>query len=210
MGVVSARRSSPGPRPAKDLVRAGALLLVAVLALGGLALLSPPSARATAAGSTEVTLMATDQLSFAPNTISVPTLSVELEVENLGTVDHWFTISDRVNQTAPADTNASATGPGSYFASNEVLVDRSLNHSTSFFVNVTFPAAGAYEFICRYHFPDMVGTFQVGVPSSSGSSATALYLYGAGGAVVVILVAVVAIVVMRRRKPTPTPPAAPK
>ena len=186
------------------------LLVVGLLVLGGLVLASPSPVRAATAGKSIVTIMATDALSFAPSSISVPTLSVELEVENLGTTDHWFTLSDRVNQTAPSDTNPATNASGTFFAANEVLVDESLPHGTTLFANVTFPSAGNYEFICRVHFPSMVGELDVGVPPASGSSSTPVWEYGAAaGVVLIVVIAAVAVVMMRRRAPpaagAPTP-----
>jgi len=189
--------------------RTSALLLVGLLVLSGIGLAATPPARAASASSTSVTIMATDSLSFVPNSISVTTRSVELEVENVGTVGHTFTLSARVNQTAPSDTNTSTNASGTFFASNEVLVDDALPAGQTIFVNVTLPSLGSYEFICRIHFPDMVGTLTLNAPSPASSSSTPWYLYG--GIVVVLLVAVVVIAaVARRRRRPPVAPTAPK
>ncbi|MCI4360790.1 MAG: cupredoxin domain-containing protein [Thermoplasmata archaeon] len=182
----------------------GVIGLVVVLVLGAVPLGPVPTARATGTGSSFVSLMATDSLSFAPSTISAPTLRVEIEVQNLGTTDHSFTLSDRVNATAPAGTNASTNASGSWFDAAHVAADLSLPHGHTIFVNVTLPTPGSYQFICRIHFPSMVGVLTVAMPASSSSSGTPIYLYA--GAVIGLVAVVVVAVVLARRPKAPAPP----
>jgi plastocyanin len=197
------------PRPrgnrSRRLAVIGVIGLVVAFVLGGLPLGPVPTAQATATGSTLVTLMATDSLSFAPSTVSSPTLTVEIEVQNLGTTDHTFTLSNRVNETAPAGTNASTNASGTWFDAAHVAADVAVPHGHTVFVNVTLPTPGTYQFVCRYHYPSMFGELTVGIPSSSSSSGTSSYLY-LGAVVGVVAVIVVAVVLLRRPKsPAPTP-----
>ena len=183
-------------------------LLVVLLASAGLGLAIASPARAATAGSTHVTVLATDALAYAPTSVSSPTRSVEIEIENTGTTDHTFTLSSRVNQTAPTGTNSSTNASGTWFDAAHVLADVAVPHGATVFVNVTVPADGSYQFICRYHFPAMAGELVVGASASSGSSGIPLYVYG--GIVVVIVIAVVAVaLVLRSRGRRPAPPSPP-
>lgn len=201
--------SGPSRRARSLAVRLAIVLGVAWLALGVAGPVAPVRASgvgAASAASTMVTLTATNQLSFVPATITVTTASVEIEIENVATTDHTFTLSSRVNQTAPASTNASATAPGSYFDAADVLADSVVAQGRTVFVNVTLPALGTYEFVCRYHFPSMVGTLTYSASAPASSSGVPWLLYGLVGGLVVIIIVVVAVLAMRRRPPAPSSP----
>ncbi|MCI4353944.1 MAG: plastocyanin/azurin family copper-binding protein [Thermoplasmata archaeon] len=203
-------RGVPAPRRVSSYL--GPILLVTILALGGLGLVAPRDARASSgsfhplAGSTPVVLMATNALNFAPQTINVPTLQVEIEIENVGSTDHTFTLSSRVNQTAPTGTDASTNASGTWFDNAHILTDRAVPQGQTVFVNVTLPAVGSFQFICRYHFSTgMAGEIVVGTSSTTSSSSMPLYLYG--GIAAAVIVALVVVVVLMRRSGTKTPPA---
>ncbi len=189
------------------------ILIVALLSLAGLALALPREARASpasfhpSAGSTLVVITATTAFTFVSASPSVTTLQIAFEIENAGSDDHTFTLSSRVNQTAPSGTDASTSAAGTWFDTAHVLADISIAAGHTGFVNVTVPSVGSYQFVCRYHFTSgMVGTLVVGAPASSDSSSTPLYLYG--GIAVAVIVALVVVVVLLRRSRTRTPPVA--
>lgn len=158
-----------------------------------------------ATGTTTVHLNVTDQLSFVPSSITVPTRTVTFVVQDLGSTAHTFTLSSRVNTSAPSGTSTS-NATGSYFAWPNLLADRTLNATQSIAVTVTFPTWGSYQFICRYHFPNMQGTVTVG-GSPAAPAANNLWIVELG--VPVMLVVIVAIFLLLRRK-AKNPPSGPE
>ena len=194
------------------------IFLVAILALGGLSFAGGHDGRAPAAsfqpfaGASPIVVTATDVFSFQPASITVTTLNVYLEIENVATVDHTFTLSSRVNATAPAGTDASTNASGTWFDTAHLLADVAIPAGKTAFLNVTLPAAGSFQFICRYHFTSaMVGQIAVSTSSTtSTASGTPLYLYAGIAIAVVVAVVVVAALVMRSRGKAPPVEPAPK
>ena len=186
-------------------------LLLSGLLLAGLAGLpiagAGPAVVHPSASHGWVNLTVSDQLTFAPNTPTTVPHSVTFEVRNVGTTDHTFTVSSRVNQTAPSGTDPSGTS-GTWFDAAHVLVDVTVPAGQTVFANATFPTDGTYQFICRFHYPSMTGTLTVGASPSSGSSSSPPWLlYGAVLVVVVVIVA--AVLALRMRRSPPAAPAAP-
>lgn len=166
-------------------------------------------------GVSTVFINATDALAFVASASSVPSLTVNFVIEDLGTVAHTFTLSSRVNQTAPSSTSTSSA-PGSYFAWPDLLTDQSLNASQTLHLTIDFPVPGSYQYICRIHFPAMQGTLTVGrSPGSSslgGSLLMTLEWVVLGAGAVLVLAAVALILVSRRggkSKPKGAPPRQP-
>jgi plastocyanin len=150
---------------------------------------------------TVIHLMVTDQFAFVPNVLSSPSLKVEFVIENAGTIDHTFTLSDRVNATAPSNATAS-TAPGQWFESSHLYANVPVNASTSggtnyVYVNVTFRQVGYYQFICIPHYAlGMKGLVYVGEAAPSSSSSVNPLQYGFVYIIVIISALVAVVIVM--------------
>ena len=102
-------------------------------------------------GVSYVNITTTNSFTFVPNTIEVNSRTVDIIISNPGgDVGHTFTLSSLVNQTAPPPSD---TNWPSYFVWPNLYADRTVNESAVVYVNVTFSAVGAYQFICRPHYP---------------------------------------------------------
>jgi plastocyanin len=164
---------------------------------------------AATASNTWINLTLTNALAFVPTNPSSSTMAVTFEVRNTDPLNnHTFTLSSRVNATAPSGS-APDNVTGDWFSAPYVSRDVQISPGSVAFVNITFPTAGTYQFICRYHFPAMSGLVTVSSGSSSSSSSPSYLLYGATGAIVLIIVVVATVVYLGRRKPkAPVPPPA--
>ncbi len=102
-------------------------------------------------GVTVVNISTTNSFTFVPADVQVTSKAVEFIISNVGgTYLHTFTLSNQVNKTAPPSTNSNWP---SFFSPADVYADRTVNASQVIYVNVTFGAPGAYQFICRPHYP---------------------------------------------------------
>ncbi|MFZ0830280.1 MAG: cupredoxin domain-containing protein [Thermoplasmata archaeon] len=155
-------------------VAVSALLLlfpVAAALLGTGDIGSRPLVVRTAAGITiQMTVGANGALAFAPNAISnvVPGENVTIDISNLGTIPHTFTLSSLVNYTLPfADnTNLTSTFLVTHPPYTNVLIPgvQGTNVATASFNAPT--AIGSYQFFCTEagHFSSgMEGFLGVGI-----------------------------------------------
>ncbi len=149
----------------------------------------------------------TDPYSFQPAILAVehPTypVQVKLEVTNLGTFKHTFTLSSQPNVTVSGT---------SYFKPNNTLANFIINGTTGAVNYSTFTLAkpGIYEYVCLYHFSvGMIGYLYVGVPvpyTPTPSSAIVDTWILAGSAILLgIGVALVAVGGFVGRFPRPPP-----
>lgn len=145
----------------------------------------------------------TDQLRFTPSVVYVNTstsgtpVTIDLQVVNLGSFAHTFTLSPFTNYTV-GNSNYSA-----FFTAHAPLsnVNVGSGAGTSVWANFTILAPGIYEFLCEVqgHYPNgMSGLLYVGVlpPPPVATPSTALVqpvlLLGAGVLVGVGVVLIVA------------------
>ena len=208
---------APRSRLRRPWTTLSALVAVALFAAAGIlpAVGTAPGGSAVPAASasnTWINLTLTSALAFTPTNPSSPTMSVTFEVRSTDPVNnHTFTLSSRVNVTAPTGSSPDNTSSG-WFSGTYVSRDVTVAPDGVVFVNVTFPTPGTYQFICRYHYPVMAGVVTVGPGASSTSSSPSYLLYGATGAIVLIIVVVATVVYLGRRKPkaaAPPPPSPP-
>ena len=140
---------------------------------------------------TVVNVAGTDQFAWVPSVLSAQSLHVEFVVTNAGTISHTFTLSDRVNVTAPPNATSS-TAPGQWFETSHLYANEPLNASTSagptvLHVFVNFTAIGFYQFICIPHYAlGMKGIIYVGVPVPSSTTPVAPPIEGFWVIVIVI------------------------
>ncbi|MCI4353029.1 MAG: plastocyanin/azurin family copper-binding protein [Thermoplasmata archaeon] len=176
---------SGGPRGWRRRSLAGAigvsvlfLLLPAAVATGGTGLLSSrPLVVHTAAGTTvQMTVGAGGGFVFTPDTISnvAPGSTVTIQIRNLGTVPHTFTLSSLVNYTLPYASNTNLTSV--FLVQHPALVSVNIPDVQGGVTPVTFTAPttiGSYQFFCQVpgHFATgMEGLLGVGI-SVSGPGA---------------------------------------
>lgn len=185
------------------------LLSLGMAVLGGAPSVATPARAAPGAsdGPASVSIQTTSSFGFDPASPTVNSLTVAFTVSNPTTTEHTFTLSSRVNETAPTGTTTS-NASGSYFSWPDLLADKVLNSTGTVTFTVTFPTWGSYQFICRIHYPTMQGSIDV-VPASTSSGGSSVPPW-TDVVVLVVLVAVlgVAVVVVRRRRRPQGPAAA--
>lgn len=147
------------------------LLLPAAVAVGGNAPISTrPMVVHTAAGTTvTMTVAAGGGLIFTPDAISniTPGSNVTINVQNLGSVDHTFTLSSLVNYTLPSASNTNLTSQ--FLVQHPAYVSVPITPIQGQVTTVNFIAPskiGSYQFFCTItgHFPGgMTGVIGVGI-----------------------------------------------
>jgi plastocyanin len=189
------------------LVAGGVVALMMLLGSFGSSV-AAPVARDASPGATNVTIdvSATTQLSFVPNSFSVPPgATVHLVVTQLADFDHTFTMSPVANGTVPASDDAAQVAQ--FFNTHAPLVNLSLGDvgGAVHYDNFTAPTQlGSYEYLCLIHFPSMTGTVVVTNGGSGSSSALSIEEYAAI-AVLAVVIVVVLVAAVRRRKPAAPP-----
>ncbi|HEV2165918.1 MAG TPA: plastocyanin/azurin family copper-binding protein [Thermoplasmata archaeon] len=161
---------------------------------------------------------ATSALAFVPDTIVVNAsafpITVEIQVSNLGTIGHTWTL------VAQPNVNVTPSGFSSYFQAHPPAVNLAVPTSPGVSVtgNFTLPARGAYMFLCEVpgHFAaGMFGFLYVGVPPPSvpqapSTEVVAVWaLAGAGGILGIGVALAVGAAYVGRFPPKSEPPGHP-
>jgi len=187
------------------LVLGMAMLVPGVVAAAGLAPSAASTQPAPAATSVVVSITATGDLSFAPDSFTVtPGESVHLIVTQAADFEHTFTLSSVANFTIP-----SSDSPGevaAFFNAHPPLVNLSLGTSAGSLhpFNFTAPSTpGTYEFVCLVHFPQMTGVMTDSASSSTssgGGGISTTEILAIGAVVAAAVIAGVVIALQRRRR----------
>ncbi|HEV2429157.1 MAG TPA: hypothetical protein VGV64_04840, partial [Thermoplasmata archaeon] len=191
----------------------GIALLVVLWGWIGAAALAPngPGARGGSlhaeAGAVEfLNVSVTDDLHFVLSSDQVtPGASVEVVVNQLGTVAHTFTIDASAGHTFPQTDGA--TQLASYFSAHPPLLNIVVGTTTGgkYYGNFTAPAYGLYEYVCTQpgHFPTMSGILGSGEAGSTLSVNTGpgapVFIIAGTITGLVILALVLGFVIGRRR-----------
>lgn len=168
----------------------------------------------TTAASYTLETNTTDGLAFVPSELVIPTaasfpISVSVEVVNVGSNEHTFTLDAQGNNTLLTSNYSS------YFASHPPLVDVPVAPTSGSVVwaNFTITGKGAYEFICAIsgHFAHgMFGWLYVGYapapPPSPPSTALVDVAFLIGGGAVLALALLLTVVATFIGRFPPAPP----
>jgi len=186
------------------------LLLVTALAPGTMAVSAHPANALApvgdrAAESVTVDIMATQDISFVPDSFTVlPGEAVTLVVTQGADFEHTFTLSSVANFTLPSSDTPSEVA--AFFNAHAPIVNLSLGSTVGSQHTVTFTAPstpGNYEFVCLVHFPQMTGEMidsNSTAAGSSGGGVSTVEVVAIGAVVAAVVVAAVVFVVRRGRR----------
>jgi plastocyanin len=215
-------------KPVSVLPLVAAILLVISLwgSTGVAAVRGASPAEAHAAATDSITITVSSAFAFDPSSFEVnPGDTVTLTVEQLGDVQHTFTLSSVANFSF---TNSNSTADlTSFFAAHPPLAYFQINATPGEKQTVTFkaPPLGVYEYVC-----EVPGHFQLGMWGDMGSGVAVgpppaptipvvLYVITGGIAGLVVLAVILGFVVGKREGakhempperlgyPEPKPPA---